>query len=141
MQHHPNKCKVLQIATRTPLQSNFTIHGQVLNNGNSAKYLGLNIHKTLSLGVHINEVTQKAHNTLPFPGRNISRWPTNIKDQYYSTLARSSLECTFTNWSPVKNYSISQIKAVQRRVVRFASGDYRRTNSVMEMMDGDGSQT
>jgi hypothetical protein len=94
---HPNKCKVLQIATRTPIQSNFTIHGQVLNNGNSAKYLGLNIHKTLNLDVHINEVTQKAHNTLSFSSRNIIRWPTNIKDECYSTLVRSSLECTFTN--------------------------------------------
>jgi hypothetical protein len=92
MQLHPNKCKVLQIATRTLLQSKFTIHGQVLNNGNSAKYLGLNIHKALSLDVHINEVTQKAHNTLSFSSRNISRWSTNIKAQCYSTLVRSSLE-------------------------------------------------
>ena len=103
MQLHPNKYKVLQIAKRTLLQSKFTIHGQVLNNGNSAKYLGLNIHKTLSLDVHINEVTQKAHNTLSFSSRNISRWPTNIKAQCYSTLVRSSLEYTFTNWSPAKN--------------------------------------
>jgi hypothetical protein len=29
---------------------------------------------------------------------------------------------------------MSQIKAVQRRVVLFASADYRRTNSVMAMM-------
>jgi hypothetical protein len=49
MQLHSDKCKVLQITTRrTPLQSRYTIHGQVLNNANSAKYLGLNIHRTLS---------------------------------------------------------------------------------------------
>jgi hypothetical protein len=80
-----------------------SIHGQILNNVNSAKYLGLNTHKSLSLDVHINEVTQKAHNTLSFSSRNISRWPTNIKAQCYSTLVRSSLEYTFTNWSPAKN--------------------------------------
>jgi hypothetical protein len=101
MQLHPDKCKVQQIA-RTPLQSKFTTHRQVLNIVNSAKYLGLNIHKTLSLDVHINEVTQKAHMTLPFSSRHISRWSTNIKAQCYSTLVRSSLEYAFTNWSPAK---------------------------------------
>jgi hypothetical protein len=51
------------------VQSKFIIHGHVLNNVNSAKYLGLNIHKTLRLDVHINEVTRKAHNTLSFSNR------------------------------------------------------------------------
>jgi hypothetical protein len=82
MQLHPDKCRVLQITTRTPLQSKYTIHGQVLN-VNSAKYLGLNIHKTLCLDVHIDKVIQKAHNTLSFSSRNISRWLTNIKAQCY----------------------------------------------------------
>ena len=112
MQLHPNKCKVLQIATRTPLQ--FTIHGQALNNGNSAKYLGLNIYKTLSYDNHVNKVTQKAHNSNPlsFSSRNISRCPANINAQCYSTLARSSLEYAFTVWSPAKKERICQIEAV-----------------------------
>jgi hypothetical protein len=101
MQLHPKKCRVLQITTRTPLQPKYTIH--VLNNVNSAKFLGLNIHKTLNWDVHINKVTQKAHNTLSFSSRNIGRWPTNIKARCYSTLVRSSLEYAFTNRSPAKN--------------------------------------
>jgi hypothetical protein len=44
--------------------STTVIHGQVLNNVNFAKYLGLNIHKTLTWDEHINKVTQTAHNTL-----------------------------------------------------------------------------
>jgi hypothetical protein len=63
MQLHPDKCKALQITTRTTLHSMYTINGQVLNNVNSSKYLGLNIHKTLSWDIHINRVTQKVHNT------------------------------------------------------------------------------
>jgi hypothetical protein len=103
MQLHPDKCKVLQNATRTPLQSKFTIHWHVLNSINSAKYLGLNIHKTLSLDVHIKQATQKTHNTSSLSSRNISHLPTNIKAQCYSTLVNSSLEYAFTNWSPAKN--------------------------------------
>jgi hypothetical protein len=44
------------------------------------------------------------------------------------------LEYAFTVWSHAKKESISQIKAVQRRAARFASGDYRRTSSVTAMM-------
>jgi hypothetical protein len=83
MQLLPGKCKVLQTTARTPLQSKYTIHGQALNNVNSAKYLGLNIHKTHCWDVHINKVTQKAHNFSSFSSRNISRCPTNIKAQCF----------------------------------------------------------
>jgi hypothetical protein len=108
MHLYPDKCKVLQVTTRrAPLQSKYTIHGQVINNVNYAKYLGLNIHKTLSWDVHINKVTQlKAHNTLSFSSRNISRCTTNIKAQCFFTLVRSSLEYAFTE-SPAKNYLAS----------------------------------
>jgi hypothetical protein len=61
MQLHPDKCNVLHITRKTPLQSKYTIHGQVLNNVNSAKYLDLNIHKTLSWDEHTNKVTQTSH--------------------------------------------------------------------------------
>ena len=135
MRFNPDKCEVLQITTRrSPLQTQYTIHGQVLNSVDSAKYLGLNIHKTLSWDDHINKVTKKAHNTLSFLGRNISRCPTNIKAQCYSTLVRPSLEYASTVWSPAKKGSISQIEAVQRREARFATGDFRRTSSVTAMM-------
>jgi hypothetical protein len=83
---------------------------------------------------HINKVTKKAHNTLSFLGRNISRCPTNIKTQCYSTLVRRSLEYASIVWSPAKKGSISQIEAVQRRAARFAFGDCRRTSSVTAML-------
>jgi hypothetical protein len=107
MQFNP-KCKVLQVTTRrTPHEPKYTIDGQVLNNVNSAKYLGSNIHKTLSWDDHINKVMKKAHNTLFFLGRSISRCLTNIKAQCYSTLVRPSLEYASTVWSPAKKGSIN----------------------------------
>ena len=73
---------------------------KVLNNGNSAKYLGLNINKTLSLDIHINEVTQKAHNTLSFSSRNISRLLPNIKDRCYGDDGRRwKSDVTTPAWS------------------------------------------
>ena len=45
MRFNPDKCEVL-IATnkKSPIHCEYTIHGQVLNQTDSAKYLGLNIH-------------------------------------------------------------------------------------------------
>jgi hypothetical protein len=126
-------CDVLQITSRTPLQSKYAIHGQVPKNVNSAKYLGLNIYKTLSWDDHVNKVTQKAHNSNPlsFSSRNISHWPTNIKAQCYSILARPS-PYAFRVRSLAKKESISQIKAVQIRAARSASGDYRDEPVVLQ---------
>jgi hypothetical protein len=126
MRFNPENCEVLQVTTkRTPQESKYTIHGQVLNNVNSAKYLDLNIHKTLSWDYHINNVTKKSHNTLSFHGRNISGCPTNIKAQCHSTRVRPSLEYASTVLIPANKGSISQIEAVQRQAARFAFGDYR----------------
>jgi hypothetical protein len=81
MRFNPDKCEVLQITRTTPPLSKYTIHGKALNNGNSAKGLGLNIHKTFSWDCHISNVTQKAHGPFSFSSRNINRCPTNTKAQ------------------------------------------------------------
>jgi hypothetical protein len=58
MWFNPDKWEVLQITTRrTPLQFKYTIHGQVLNNFNSAKNLGLNIHKTFRWDNEMTKLT------------------------------------------------------------------------------------
>jgi hypothetical protein len=50
------------------IHSEYTIHGQVLNQTDSAKYLGLNIHNSLSWNSHIDKITKKANSTLAFLG-------------------------------------------------------------------------
>jgi hypothetical protein len=52
----------------------YTIHGQVLNQTDSTKYLGLNIHKSLSWVSHIDKITKKANSTIAFLGRNVMRY-------------------------------------------------------------------
>jgi hypothetical protein len=135
MRFNPDKCEVL-IATnkKSPIHCEYTIHGQVLNQTDSAKYLGLNIHKSLSWHSHIDKITKKANSTLAFLGRNVSCCPATIKAQCYTTLVRPTLEYTFSIWSPSKKDSINKVEAVQRRAARFATGDYQRTSSVTAML-------
>jgi hypothetical protein len=60
----------------------------------------------------------------------VSRCPTIIKAQCYTTLVRTTLEYG----SPAKKTIINKVKAVQRRAARFATGDYQRTSSVTAML-------
>ncbi|KAK3096098.1 hypothetical protein FSP39_023212 [Pinctada imbricata] len=135
MTFNPDKCEVLRICRkRTPLHMDYAIHNQVLNITDSAKYLGLNIHKSLGWDTHIDKITKKANSTMAFLGRNIRRCPTNIKAQCYTTLVRPSLEYAASVWNPSKKDSINKLEAVQRRAARFATGDYQRTSSVTSML-------
>jgi hypothetical protein len=105
-----------------------------LNQTDSAKYLGLNIHKSLSWDSHIDKITKKANSTLAFLGRNVNRCPTTIKAQCYTTLVRPTLEYASSIWSTSKKDSISKVEAVQSRAARLATGDYQRTSSVTVML-------
>ena len=100
----------------------------------STKYLGLNIHKSLSWDSHIDTITKKANSTLAFLGRNVSRCPTIIKAQCYTTLVRPTLEYASSIWSPSKKDIINKVEAVQRRAARFVTGDYQSTSSVTAML-------
>ena len=64
----------------------------------------------------------------------MSRCPTTIKAQCYTTLLRPTREYASSISSPSKKYSINKVEAVQRRAARFATGDYQRTSSVTDML-------
>jgi hypothetical protein len=64
----------------------------------------------------------------------VSRCPTTIKAQCYITLVRPTLEYASSIWSLSKKDSINKVEAVQRRIVRLATGDYQHTSSVTAML-------
>ena len=80
IQFNPDKCEVIRITNRRGrrIDSDYTIHGTVLREVSSAKYLGVTIDSKLTWNAHVANVTKKANNTRAFLQRNINRCPANI---------------------------------------------------------------
>ena len=77
MEFNPSKCQVLRITrSRKPLQSQYALHGQVLETVSDAKYLGITISKDRNWNTHVNNITAKANRTLGFIKRNIEKTTT-----------------------------------------------------------------
>lgn len=67
--------------------------------------------------------------------RNIHSVPTKIKGHAYHALVRPITEYSSTTWSPYTSKGIASIVAIQRRVARFVSNDYRWSASVSSLIN------
>ena len=93
MDFNPGKCQVLQISrSRHPAKHTYMLHGQVLQEEDNAKYLGLDISHDLCWNTHIQNVTVKANRILGFIRRNIRTKHKGICETAYNTLVRHQLE-------------------------------------------------
>ena len=135
MAFHPDKCNVLSISkNKNPIKYNYTLHGQILEHVNKAKYLGVTIQSDLKWHSHINNITKKANSTLGFLRRNLNINSTSVKEQAYKSLVRPSLEYACSVWDPYFTEDINQIESVQRRAARYVTGRQHNTSSVSDML-------
>ena len=89
MHFDPSKCQVLHITrARNPLQTQYVLHGQVLEAVEHAMYLGLEIGHDLNWNQHIQNVTTKANRTLGFIRRNIQTKHKGIRQAAFNTIVR-----------------------------------------------------
>ena len=91
---------------------NNILQDQILEQVQSAKYLGITITDTLAWGQHISVVTAKATRTL----RNLAFAPRQTKEAAYKTL---QLEYASPIWHPYLKSQTQQIEKVQRTAVRW----------------------
>ena len=116
MEFHPEKYQVLHISNkRNLLKYNYNIHGHILEEAETSKYLGINLNRTLSWNNHINTVAKKASNISAFLQRNLHQLPRKSKAQCYQTLVRPLMEYACTIWDPHTKENINKLEAMQRR--------------------------
>ena len=113
----------------------YSLHNQTLENGQSAKYLGITISDNMDWGQHISEISSKATKTLGFLCRNLAFAPKSTKEVAYKTLFRPKLKYAAPIWSPYSKLQINQVEKVQRTAVRWTCRRWGNTSSVSEMLD------
>jgi hypothetical protein len=129
------KCNVMRITkNRNPITKLYTLGGQILDQVDQAKYLGVLLSDELNWSPHINSMTTSANSTLGFIRRNLKQCPKELKELAYISLVRSKLEYAASAWDPHYNTDINKIERIQRRAARFVCNSYSPHSSVTQML-------
>ena len=127
MEFHPKKCQLVRITNkRKKIEFNYKIHGIVIEETESAKYLGIVIDSSLKWKQHYQEIRRKANGVLALLQRNFSNCHPTIKAKCYTTLVRPLLEYGCQIWDPGYQGDIETLEKIQKRGARFATGNYKR---------------
>ena len=119
MEFNPSKCVVIHItSSRTPVQSQYLMHGQVLESFAGSKYLGVEIRNNLSSNSHIQDVFTLASLSLGFIKRKIGSKNPELREMVYKTLVRPLVEYSSSVWSSYTKSNIARLEMVQRIAVR-----------------------
>ena len=72
MEFNQSKCQVGHITrSKRPIQTSYSMHGQVLDSVDSARYVGVDIASDLNFTKHVNGITANASKRLGYLKRNI----------------------------------------------------------------------
>ena len=142
MEFNPSKCQVVHITrSRQPINTTYSMHGQVLDSVESARYLGVDITSDLSFTQHINRATANASKSLGYLKRNILTKNPAIREAAYKTIVRPQVEYASSVWSPYTKKDINKIEMVQRRAIRWTQNSYSSYASVTQMQNQLGLRT
>ena len=100
----------------------------------TAKYLGVSLHRHSSWSPHINATAKKANGTRAFLQRNLRNVPTAVKTRTYESLICPILEYSGVVWDPHNAQDVNKLEMVQHRYARYTSRDYGRTSSVTAIL-------
>ena len=135
VEFNPSKCQVIRVTTsRIPFNTEYILHGQVLEVVTSARYLGVDISSNLSWNTHVDRVTANANRSLGFIKINVKTKSPKVREMAYQTLVRPQLEYASAIWDPHTKRNTYKVEMVQRRAVRWTINDYARTTSVSSLL-------
>ena len=120
---------------KDPLIYNYKLHGQVLENTKTSKYLGVHLSSNMEWSEHIDRTAAKGHRTVGFLRRNFSSCSTAAKAATYTTMVRPILEYASVVWDPTASNDIKKLEMVQRVAARYAKNNYKReTGTVTNLL-------
>jgi hypothetical protein len=133
MQFNPSKCSVLRMTStrRQPKVSDYYLCGQKLTPVDSNPYLGVEISRTLSWNIHIDNTVKKANSVMGLVKRNLYSAPKETKVLAYQSIVRPSLEYAASIWDPHTAKNITKFEKVQRSAARCAYS--RHTTMLTEL--------
>ena len=135
MEFNPSKCQVLHITRlKHPLNTQYSLHGQVLEATDTAKYLGVSIAKDLSRNDHISSINAKANGTLGFVKRKFRTNNEKVKELAYKALVRPQVEYASPVWSPDTKHNRNKIEMTQRWAARWVKNQFFPHESVTKML-------
>ncbi|KAL8587797.1 hypothetical protein ACOMHN_021015 [Nucella lapillus] len=142
MEFNVTKCNVLSMTNkRKKIPPKYTLHGHILEQVPSAKYLGVEIHEKLHWGNHIHSITARANRTSAFVYRNLKGCPPEIQTHCYKGLVRPVLEYASPVWDPYQKDLKKCLELVQRRAARRILHDFSPKSSATALVRKLGLQT
>ena len=140
MEFNPSKCVVIYVTrAKTPVPSEYLLHGQILESVGGSKYLGVEISSNLTFNNHnhIQKICTSANGSLGFIKRNIRTKSPAIREMAYKTLVRPLVEYSSSVWSPNTDKYIGKIEMVQRKAAtcRWTLCNFHTQTSVTEIID------
>ena len=139
MEFNPSKCLVIHVTrSRTPVPSQYLLHGQALESVAGSKYLGVEISNNLSFNNHIQNITTSASRSLCFLMRNIRSQNPALREMAYKTLVHPLVVYSSSIWSPYTKSNVDKLAMIQRRAARWTSNNYSPFASVTEMLQSLG---
>ena len=127
MEFHPNKCQMIRLTNKTEhiVIFKYNIHNVILQEFDSAKYLGVTIDSHLNWKSQCNNVSKKASFMLSFLERNFSKCPPKVKENLFNALVRPLLEYGCYVWDPYFDNQINRLEMINKRAARFITGNYK----------------
>ena len=121
----------------SPLSKFYQLEDTILSHVDSATYLGVLLHKSLSFSDHIQDTVNKYNRRLGFLGRNLRGCPQALKQTAYFSLVRSSAEYAATIWDPHWKKDQDALQKIQNRAVRWVCGKSPREQVSISQLASD----
>ena len=135
MEFHPSKCSVLRITRKKSKTVHpYSLHGHILEEVPSAKYLGVTISDDMTWNRHVESTASKANGRLGFLKRNLKVRDPRLRESAYKAIVRPTLEYCSSVWDPHTHQQAHRLEMVQRRAARWVTGRYHNTSSVTSMI-------